>query len=203
MPHGHFIDVFPNEVGRRAAREKLDLDPGDFVYLFFGNARSYKGIERLVDAFAGLDARDARLVLMMRRSFNVEYADEVSDLAERDARIRVFTDPYFPESEFQYFLNAGDVAVFPFSEVLTSGSVITALSFGLPVIVPALGCLPELVREAGGLLYDPAGRESLAGALQRARSSDLREMGRSAFETARSLDWAGIAERHAAIYRGQ
>jgi beta-1,4-mannosyltransferase len=52
----------------------------------------------------------------------------------------------------QLFYNAADVVVFPFTDILTSSSVITALGFYCPVIVPALGCLPELVDETLGFL---------------------------------------------------
>ncbi|MDA0710967.1 MAG: glycosyltransferase, partial [bacterium] len=51
IPHGNFIDAFPNVVSRAEARKKLGLSEDRFVYLFFGNARAYKGIEHLISAF--------------------------------------------------------------------------------------------------------------------------------------------------------
>jgi len=202
IPHGHFIDVFPNEISRQEARKKLNIPEEVFVYLFFGNARTYKGIERLIDAFCNAAEADARLVLMMRQSFNPQYGDEVKKVAERDKRILVFTSPFFANSEFQIYLNSADVAVLPFSEVLTSGSAIAALSFGKPVILPRLGCLPELIDDTMGLLYDPNDERGLEKALIEIRKRDLKAAGRAALERARKLDWDSIASRIAKLYRG-
>ena len=202
IPHGNFIDVFPNEIARDEARRQLGIPSEAFVYLFFGNARTYKSVETLIEAFATAAAPDALLVLMMRQSFSPEYADELRSLAAQDERIRVFTSPYFANADFQLYLNSADVAVLPFAAVLTSGSAITALSFGLPVVLPRLGCLPELIDERMGLLYDPEDQRGLEKALVQIRTLDLKAAGRAALERARELDWKGIAARIARLYRG-
>ncbi len=201
IPHGHFIDVFANEVSPQEARAQLRIPEQAFVYLFFGNARGYKGIERLIEAFRKVAAADALLVLMMRNAFNPGYGQAIKAMAARDPRIRIFTSPYFAHEEFQIYLNASDVAVLPFSQVLTSGSAIAALSFAKPVILPSLGCLPELIDDTMGLLYDPQDARGLEDALVEIRNRDLSAAGQAAFERARHLDWGGIASRLAEIYR--
>lgn len=201
IPHGHYIDVFPNEISRGAARRRLHLPADVFVYLFFGNARVYKGIEELIRSYRESAEADTRLAIMTRRAFDGSYADRVIALAEEDERIRVFTHSFFPNEDFQIYLNAADVVVLPFSQVLTSGSAIAALSFGKPVILPAIGCLPELVDDSMGILYDPKDSGALSNALLDIRRRDLNAAGRAAFERARSLDWGGIAERVAEVYR--
>jgi glycosyltransferase involved in cell wall biosynthesis len=108
---------------------------------------------------------------------------------------------FFPNEDFQIYLNAADVVVLPFSQVLTSGSAIAALSFGKPVIVPALGCLPELVDDSMGILYDPKDTGALSKALLDIRRCDLDRAGCAAFARAKSLDWQRIASRVAEVYR--
>ncbi|MCZ6635404.1 MAG: glycosyltransferase [bacterium] len=203
IPHGNFIDAFPNAVSREAARARFGFSKQNFVYLFFGNARAYKGIEHLVRAFSAVQDTDARLLLMMRRAFNPEYADGVIQEAEQDSRVRVFTSAFFPESDFQYYLNAADVAVFPFSEVLTSGSAIAALSFGLPVILPRLGCLPELIDNRMGMLYDAKASEGLRDALLKIRELDIGRAREAARQRAEELNWSDIADQLAALYYAQ
>ena len=73
--------------------------------------------------------------------------------AAADRRIRLPLR-FVPDDELQVWLRAADVVVLPFRDILTSGSAILALSFGRPVVAPALGCLPETVPTAG-VLYDP------------------------------------------------
>jgi glycosyltransferase involved in cell wall biosynthesis len=202
IPHGHFIDVFPNSVTREEARETLGLPADAFVYLFFGNARSYKGVENLTAAFRKAGGHNDRLVMMMRRKFDPDYADAVVRGAEGDDRIQVHTSEWFDNGDFQTYLNAADTAVFPFSQVLTSGSVITALSFGVPVVVPRLGCLPELVEAPAGILYDPTSSAGLSDALVRMRKVGGETARAAARRTARALDWGMIASKTAALYSG-
>ncbi|OGG57261.1 MAG: hypothetical protein A3F84_24345 [Candidatus Handelsmanbacteria bacterium RIFCSPLOWO2_12_FULL_64_10] len=200
IPHGHFIDVFQNEVSREEARRRLGILDGAFVYLFFGNARAYKGIDRLIDTFRKVAEEDAALILMTRWGLNPAYGKEVERMAGRDGRIRIFTSSFFQNDEFQVYLNAADVVVLPFVDVLTSGSAITAMSFGKPVILPRLGCLPELADDTMGLLYDPEDATGLEKAIVEARKRDLKAAGRAAFARARALDWDGIAARVAEVY---
>ena len=203
IPHGNFIDAFSNTISRADARKHLGISPDAFVYLFFGNARAYKGIEHLIEAFGNQADADALLVLMMRKSFDGAYAEKVEELAQRDGRVRVFTSPFFPESDFQIYLNASDIAVFPFAEVLTSGSAITALSFGKPVILPRLGCLPELIDDRMGILYDVKAAGGLEDALGRARKMDMDVAQAAALACAHRLNWRDIAAQVAAVYRGE
>ena len=137
---------------------------------------------------------------MMRSSFNPKYAAELKGQAADDDRVLVFTDPYFPESDFQIYLNSADVVVLPFAEVLTSGSAITALSFGTPVILPRRGCLPELIDESMGILFDPDDETGLEQALKQIRERDLQAAGSAAYQRAVGFGWDEIAERFAQIY---
>lgn len=204
IPHGNFIDVFPNEISKSKSREQLEIPEDAFVYLFFGNARAYKGIEFLIRAFCRVADQDALLALMMREAtIDPEYAEKLRTLSGSDSRVQVFTSSFFENDEFQIYLNAADVAVFPFVEVLTSGSAITALSFGKPVILPKLGCLPELIDETMGILYDPKEEDGLERALGAIRERDLKLAGQAALERARNLDWHKIAGRVAEVYRNE
>ena len=203
IPHGNYLPVFPNQVSAAAARAKLQIEERRFVYLFFGNARGYKGVTDLVESFRGAAAGDAVLLLVLREnSRSPGLIPELRAAAADDSRIRIHASSFFPEEEFQYFLNAADVVVLPFSAVLTSGSAIQALGFGKPLIVPRLGCLPELVAGGSGILYDPAATDGLAAAMTEARTLDLAAAGSAALQRARDLDWDPIAARIAALYRG-
>ena len=203
VPHGNFIDVYPNELSGVEARSRLGLRADDFVYLFFGNARAYKSVEGLIDAFASLEQSDAVLGLMMRNAFDPAYGQQLIDRAGAgNSRVHVWTSDFFAVDEFQLYLNCADVVVLPFSEVLTSGSAITALGFGRPLILPALGCLPELIDDTMGITYDPAEPGALRQAMERIRQCDLAAAGAAARARAESLDWNRIASRVVAAYRG-
>jgi glycosyltransferase involved in cell wall biosynthesis len=101
----------------------------------------------------------------------------------------------------QDFLLSADVMVAPFSQVLTSSSVIVGLSYGLPVIVPNLGCLPELVTPEAGIVYKADDSPALPEALRLIKTRDLPAMGKAARRISEDLDWSAIARRTVAVYR--
>ncbi len=200
IPHGHFIDAYPNTLSREAARQGLGIDPDRFVYLFFGNVRPYKGLEQLLEIFAGLP--DERATLLIAAKVYNAYGDQfVARARQADPRIIVQPSRFFANAEFQQFFNAADVGLFPFVDVLTSGSTITALSFGLPVIVPAVGCLPELVDDTVGIIYDQHQPDALKQAMQTIQGRNVQQLSRAAYQRALSLDWQTIARQTVEAYR--
>jgi glycosyltransferase involved in cell wall biosynthesis len=77
----------------------------------------------------------------------------------------------------------------------------TGLSYGLPVIVPRLGCLPELVTGESGIIYDPHRPTALAEALREIKGRNVQAMGAAARAVAAQFSWAAIAQQTAGIYR--
>lgn len=200
IPHGHFIDIYPNTLTRAEVRSQLGLSESSFVYLAFGNVSPYKGMERLLEIFSGLPGKN--LILLLAAKVYNEYGDELAEQAAQiDSRIVVHTSRFFPNEELQLYHNAADVAVLPFLDVLTSGTVITALSFGLPVIVPAIGCLPELVDDSMGIVYDPNQPGALGKAMTAFQQRDLTASGMAAYRRAESLSWDSIARLTLDAYR--
>jgi glycosyltransferase involved in cell wall biosynthesis len=200
IPHGHFIDVYPNTIGRRAARRALGLPDDAFVYVFFGNIRAYKGVEHLLEVFSALRGDHVRLVIAGRLHPNYRGPLEAQSGSRLDPRI-VFRPGKVAIEDMQLYFNAADAAVFPFVDTLTSGSAITALGFGCPIVVPAVGCLPELVGERPcGVLYDPSVPDGLARALETAQGMNGTATGAAALARARDLDWDGIAQQTLGAY---
>ena len=200
IPHGHFIDVYPNTLSRSAARQQLGIAEDSFVYLFFGNVRPYKGLENLLETFKALPG--AHLTLLLAAKVFNGYGDQfVEQARQADARILVCPSRFFANEEFQLYFNAADVSVLPFLDVLTSGSTITALSFGLPVIVPPAGCLRELVDERVGILYEQQAPGALQEAMLAIQQRDLPTIRQAAYERAQSLRWDEIAQLTRAAYQ--
>lgn len=197
VPHGHFVDSYPNEVSPEAAREWLGVDD-ETVYLFFGNVRPYKGVEELVRTFKRLDG-DYRLFVVGRPLDDADADARLRAACAEDDRIETAFE-FVPDDDIQRYMNAADVLVLPFEEVLTSGSVVLGMSFGRAVVAPRLGSLPDVLSETPELLYDPDDPDGLYEALRRAREADLEDAGRRNFEKVREYDWNDIAARTHAVY---
>ena len=199
IPHGHFIDAYENSTSRVEARRKLGIAGDGFVYLFFGNVKRYKGVERLLEVFSRLPGEHLRLLLAAK--LNSEYSAQlIAQARTGDPRILAHTAEFFPDEELQLFFNAADVMVLPFVDMLTSGSAITAMSFARPVIAPGIGCLPELLDDDSGITYDAKERNGLRRAMEEIRERDMSVCSESAFQRAKALSWEAIAERTLEVY---
>ncbi|EMA59345.1 glycosyltransferase family 4 protein [Halorubrum lipolyticum] len=200
VPDGNFVAAYENDVSREAARRDLGIDDDAFVVLFFGLIREYKGVPDLVEAFAGLDAPDAELWLVGNPHDDRTEA-QVAALARSDPRIETRLE-FVPDERIQYFLNAADALALPYRRILNSGTAHLGISYGRPVIAPAIGCLPETVPPENEFLYDPSDGDGLAEALRGAYDHpDLESIGRANHRHARSQRWAEAAASLSRIYR--
>lgn len=202
VPHGSYLGVYPDDIEPAQARRELGLGGDDVVMLFLGNIRPYKGVSELVDAFMQLDDPKARLVIAGR-------VKEDRDREYLEGRIgdhrRVMLRPgYIDDDQLQVYMRAADIVVFPYRDVLTSGAVILAMSFGRACLAPRLGCIPDVLDDAGAILYDP---DSPGGGLTAAvadvfkRAGELPAMGCHNLAMAESWNWGRIGALTAEAYR--
>jgi glycosyltransferase involved in cell wall biosynthesis len=166
VPHGHFLDDYPDETTRSEARERLGLPQEATVVAFFGWIRRYKNVPDLIETFAGIDRPDARLVVAGNPRTDA-LAREVRAAAADDDRVTT-TLEFVPDDEVQTYMRAADLVALPFEtadqSLLTSGSVLLAMGFARPVLAPTLGCVGELLSAGGSGTAQTAGDPTSSGA---------------------------------------
>lgn len=197
--HPSYIGWYKDEVTREQARVKLGLPNDIRVYLYFGYIKPYKGVEDLIQAFGQLPDEQAVLYIV-GRPLDGTIKREVEALAATDQRIRTHL-AYIDDDEIQYFFRAADVVVFPFRNTQTSGSLMLALSYGCPVIAPAIATLPEYVGSDSGILFDPSRPGDLCRSLAKVAHAPLPQMALNARLRAESLSWRDMAAVHYQAYR--
>lgn len=196
-PLGDFGPFMSGRSSRQSAREQLGMPQTDTVFCFFGSIRPYKQVPQLIREFRTVAGADLKLVII-GLTLNEALKAEVLELASQDARI-VTRLEYVSDQDLSIYLGAADIAVFPYRDILGSGSVMLALSMGLPVIAPQAGCLAELVTPACGILYQP-GAGAIAQALRRIVATDLHLMGQAAQARARQFPWKAMMQQTAQVY---
>jgi glycosyltransferase involved in cell wall biosynthesis len=199
IPHGHYIGAYPDSISSSEARQRLGLTSDGRVVAFVGWVRPYKGVIELIESFRAVADPAARLVIAGTPLPN-DFADELRNLASGDPRV-VLRFGFVPDDEIQVYLRAADVVALPYREIFTSGSVLLAMSFGRPVIVPRMGCIAEAVDATSSIMYDAGEPAALATALQTAMAADLTAMGERARTRAATFDWTRIADRTLELYR--
>jgi len=195
--HGHLVGFYPQGVTRTDARVRLEVSESAFVYLFFGACKPYKGLEKLIHAFKGVTG-DC-VLLIAGRFTDATYQRTIEALAKSDPRVRVDAR-FVPDDEVQNYLVASDVVVVPYRDILTSATVVLAFAFGRPAVSVRLGCLPDVVPPAAGLLYEPDAPNGLEHALEQVRR--LRFSEASIIAHALRFDWEAPARALVEAYKG-
>ena len=198
VPHPNYIDIYPNTMSREIVRDFLGLSSQDCVFLFLGAIREYKGIRRLISEFQKLEGQDLHL-LIVGKPWNENLKLELISMAKPDNRIQIH--PHFIKDEdLQTYFNSADAVVLPFEDIFSSGSAMLSMSFKRPVIAPSIGCLPDLINDRIGILYDQSDQDGLRKALIKAQSLDLMQMGEDAYKFVEQFTWLKMAMQTLSIY---
>ena len=192
-PHPLF-EHFGQPVDRAEACERLGLDSATGYALFFGLIRDYKGLDWLLDAWAQL-RREGRIEgkkLVVAGEFYASkepYMARIAALGLQDDVI--LHDHFIPDDEVKYYFSAADCLVLPYKTATQSGVTQIAYRFCTPMIVTAVGGLPEIVPD-GRVGYvcpptvegiaDAVGRIYAPGVLERFRENCAEERKRFSWE---------------------
>lgn len=196
IAHGHYMGWYKEADSRNAARTFLNIPEEDFVYLYFGTIKAYKGLEKLINVFKKLASGH---LIIAGKPHNRNIETTLRQMAEDDSKISLHLH-FVPDNQVYQFFSGVDAVVLPFTDVLSSGSAILALSFGKPVIAPALGCLPELITDQCGVLFDPYDPDGLQKSMMMIRfncynSDEIKLYMKNNF------NWDDIAEFYEIPYR--
>lgn len=162
-PHPLY-DNFGSRVDRSEACAHLGLDPKFRYMLFFGLIRDYKGLDWLLDAFAKVQDKDARLIIAGEfYSHGEQYMEQTKSLHLEDRLI--WKTQFVPDDEVRYYFGAADLVVQPYKTATQSGVTQIAYHFEKPMLVTNVGGLAEIVPHGKvGYAVDP-NVDAIAGAL--------------------------------------
>lgn len=174
------------------------VDPGEArplperpSVLFFGRLGYYKGLDVLLDSMSGVWER------LPETTLTVAGAGELEDHpALADPRVTVRAE-HIPDGEVPALFGAATCVVLPYRQASQSGVGSLAKRHGRPLVVSALGGLPELVSDGSGLTVPAEDPEALAGALLEILGDPAlaQRLGRAGGETATGgADWRTVAE---------
>lgn len=187
-----------------AAKGRLGIPTESKTVLFFGNIRPYKGIEALLKSFPEVLAAcpSTTLVVAGKPWSDWQPPDRLIDDLGVRSNVYLFLD-FVPAIKVEEFFAAADLVVLPYTHFdAQSGVGALALSFRKPVIVTAVGGLPDLVKDPRAVV-SPRNPRALAGAIIEVLSDDSlrRKLESDAEEVAARFSWQPIASQTADLYR--
>ena len=201
IPHGHYRTVYGPPIDPQSARAALRIPNAGRFYLCFGMLRPYKGIERLIEDWQKAVSRGSGDTLMIAgKSLDENFAARLRMLAAGCDSVRIHNG-FVPDSDVPIYFSAADLVVLPFSRILTSGSLLLAMSYGKPVIAPRFAGIAETMGDADDLLYDPEDPKGLERSIGRSTFLPLRALQEKTRQVCDRLDWAAVAELTLDAYR--
>ena len=196
VPHPSYRGAYQDHVSRLDARHELGLMPDELVLAVVGVIRPYKGLDELLDAWDQVDLDGPRRLVIAGAPTEQPGVERLIERAAVDPRVLIDARKV-PADEIQLYLRSADVAVLPYRRSLNSGALMLALTFGVPVIVPAGGGLAELVEPSFARTFDSGDPASLVEALRRAPELATPEAALAAEAAADALDPMLLSHRFA------
>ena len=194
IPHGaftHLLDV----PGERALPDDLAAVEKPVV-LFFGLLRPYKGLDVLLDAWRAVELEAELWIVGMPRM------DTAPLRAAAPANVR-WVSRFVTDDEVAAYFRRADLVVLPYREIDQSGVLFTALAFGAPLVLSAVGGFPEVAADGAAALVAPGDAGALAGELRRLLADDGARAALAAGARAAAAgrySWDAIAAAHLALY---
>jgi glycosyltransferase involved in cell wall biosynthesis len=134
-----------------------------FRVLFFGRISPYKGLEYLMESFAGLiqsGHKDMELVI----AGGGKYWFDTTPYASMP-EIKIL-NRYIPNEELVQLLQDASVVICPYTDATQSGVIMSAYALKKPVIATRVGGLAEMVEDREtGLLIDPKSTAAITNAI--------------------------------------
>jgi glycosyltransferase involved in cell wall biosynthesis len=206
VPHGsykNFKEEFPPADSTQTLKE-LEINTDNKVVLFYGLIRQYKGVDRLLHAFAGVVTPNVQLVIAGGCD---DVNKEVLTTLIRDLHIssRVKFQPrYIPNQELSNLIAASDIIVFPYTHIYQSGAVLLAMTYGKAIVVSDLEGFKEyVVDNESGVICGTEDSASLASTLDQLLSDKSKQMrlGARAQELCETnFSWQSIGRNLTTLY---
>lgn len=198
IPIGNFIGDYPNCTNKLLSRKRLNLRLNKFVLLFFGRVEQYKGISKLLDLFLELNIKNTELIIVGKSR-----DQELSNVLNKSKSNKVLINlNYINTKDVQYYFNAADIIVIPYTSNTSSSTALLSFAFKRPIIAPLLGNILDFPKGTG-FYYDPKDNEGLKNSIMDSisRKNDLSKMGKEAYYYAKSLSWEMIRKKTYKVYK--
>lgn len=152
-------------VEKGIARKRLNLPQERKIVLFFGQIKTVKGLDVLLEAVANVSQKEPSILLVIAGKV---WKDDFSKYERiiRENGSEPYVDQrigFIDNEEVPYYFNAADVVALPYKKIYNSGVLIRAMSFGTPVLASNFGPFKEFIHDGeNGFLFETENAESLA-----------------------------------------
>jgi len=145
--HPSFRTAYSLCRSRAEVRADLAIPHDATVVAMIGRIEPYKGTIEVIRAFRAA-ARPVDVLLIAGRCVDEALSKQIRDEAAGAPNIRLVFS-ILSDIDLASFFRAADLALYNFTRILNSGSLMTALSLDCPVLAPRAAAFEELQRRVG------------------------------------------------------
>ena len=197
IPHGRFDTAYGELSDPQESRKVLNIREEEKVGLHFGTIKPYKGVAKLLEVWGEAEHGMDKLFLVGR----IQDKAVKGKIATGKFSGVAIEDRFVDNEELLRYLAACDVVVLPFRDVLTSGSLVLAMSYSLPIITPRTPFSQDYLGQAYPGLYDPKSADGLSTALQEFSRQSPQQKNNFVTQADNSMEWEQIGQKTAEVYR--
>lgn len=173
-------------------RQSLGLPTNVKLVIYTGRLVSYKGLPLLLEAWKDIQAKYAKVLLLLVGSASNDIFSCEQELKDFVNANRLENTIWFVGEvpEVSQFLKASDIFVFPTEKEAFGISLIEAMACGLPVIATPVGGIKDVVSNwENGILIKPGDHKTLYEALDKLLSDEklTSKFGQAARESVQEL----------------
>lgn len=157
VPVGLYQD-YKRPSDKNTSKKELGIEE-EFIILYFGMIRKYKGVPYLVEAFNKLPrdvAQHSRLVIAGEDWGDETSLDDVISSSPYKGQI-TYRPQFVPDDMIPRYFSAADVVVLPYLRTAGSGVANIALAYGKPIITSDLETMRECLADYEGAMFAPVG----------------------------------------------
>jgi len=190
-PFDHF-----KKIDRDDAKRRLGITE-NYVILYLGLIRKYKGVNHLIEGFSQIPAEKANpfRLFVVGEIWDDLGLKEMIEASPHKEKISL-RDEYVSDDDVSLYFSAADVLVLPYLRASQSGVAQIAITYGIPVITTKVGGLAESMSSYEGTIFVPPGDPTaIKGAILRSFDTSISHNIKSS-----EMSWEDIAKKYTEIF---
>lgn len=197
IPHGTYT-FFKSNSNSNSNR----ISPQKNCILFFGNIRTYKGLEYLIEAipFIAEEIPDIKVIIAGEGDLS-KYRNLINE--SNKSRLEVYNE-FVPDEQVCELFQRAEIVVLPYSKMSgQSGILNIAYAFDKPVVASDVGGFNELIEDGEtGYLVPPKDSNVLAKSIIKILKDETlkKKMEDNVHKKAQEISWANIGKKYIELY---
>jgi glycosyltransferase involved in cell wall biosynthesis len=196
--HGNYDNVYPEPIKTRLEIFSANgIVSNDIVILCFGLIRPYKGLDKFASAFTEFTSNQHLHLVIAGKSEDVEYTDKLKIICNSSPYLHLNLG-FLDDLSLSEWINAANIIAIPFSDTLTSGSVLLAMTKGKALLLSEKCKVFDCVPDQGAIYFTEL--NEIETKIQNLTAAQINSMGTINAEKSKTYCWSLVAKCTASLY---